>query len=633
MKSLRNKWLGPIFLATFFLMGFSTGSASSLAPPREPPVGPAHDVLDGVQGPISGPPAPVLEFPRDYRSIGTIEGRSLLWVAIEQHFLLGSLILGTPLLSFLLDLFGWFGSSQGDRNKYDRLAREALQFILPFYTVAVLSGIILLFAFLYLYPTFFGYMLKLFRPVAWLYAAAFFFESILLFVHYHKWDQLGRSENGRWLRLSLGVLLNTNGLLVIFWANSWMGFMMSPRGVDEQGRYLGDIWRVIHNPIWHPLNVHRILASLMFSGVVMGAVAAYRFLRSSSAPERAYYDWVGSVMSSIVVMSISMLPFAGYWFAQVVFKYRQRMGVTLMGGELSWLFVVQAMLIGGIFVIVAHYVWQGMVRMEGSQRYYPAVKYLLLVLVICLLIWSTPHTVPGTPEEFKAMGSTQHPVIGNYGVMAAKNTAINTIILTIGVCLVIYPRCNKILNGSRIWLGNLLITILFIGAEINILFLGIYGFYVPARIRVALALPQFSTALGTLVLACGMNWMMIRSAKVMGPVRWGRLPKMGAYSLFALSLLVTFTMILMGYIRSSVRLDWHVNEIIRDTSPWAATLPMRTAFSIILINLVLFWGIVVLVQRTLGRSAEGGMVLAESPDVAAEGPMDLVPPKTSRTNV
>src|SRR2546422_3581257 len=34
-----------------------------------------------------------------------------------------------------------------------------------------------------------------------------------------------------------------------------------------------------------------------------------------------------------------------------------------------------------------------------------------------------------TSEEAKDIGGAQHPVIGNYGVMSAKNGAINTMIL------------------------------------------------------------------------------------------------------------------------------------------------------------------------------------------------------------
>ena len=41
------------------------------------------------------------------------------------------------------------------------------------------------------------------------------------------------------------------------------GFMMSPAGVDAEGRYLGNVWHLLHSALWNPLNVHRFLADIM----------------------------------------------------------------------------------------------------------------------------------------------------------------------------------------------------------------------------------------------------------------------------------------------------------------------------------------------------------------------------------
>jgi hypothetical protein len=98
-------------------------------------------------------------------------------------------------------------------------------------------------------------------------------------------------------------------------------------------------------------------------------------------------------------------------------------------------------------------------------------------------------------------------------------------------------------------------------------------------------------------------------------------------------------MILMGYIRSSVRLDWHVNEIMQDTSPWAATPPIGRAFGIILLNLGLFWGLVVAVLslsqrgavRVLAPVSNGSedLSLPEAAPLPSDRQMDLVVSKTS----
>ena len=53
---------------------------------------------------------------------------------------------------------------------------------------------------------------------------------------------------------------------------------------------------------------------------------------------------------------------------------------------------------------------------------------------------------------------------------------------------------------------------------------------------------------------------------------------------------VTWIMGLGGYRRSSLRLFWHVNEIVRDTSPWAYTHTVGFATNLISFNALIFWG-------------------------------------------
>jgi hypothetical protein len=291
---------------------------------------------------------------------------------------------------------------------------------------------------------------------------------------------------------------------------------------------------------------------------------------------------------------------AGYWFAKEIFIFRQRMGMTLMGGELSWLFVVQAMLLGLIFMTVIYYLWQGTVRMEGSERYLPFAKYILLMFLISFLIWTTPHTLPATSTEFQVMGGTQHPIVGYYGTMSAKNTAINTMILILGITMIIFQRCNKEITVSfRRW-GNLGIFLLFVVAETIIIALGIYGYLIPANARVSLAFPQFIAAMSALIFGLLLNLFMLRRVKTIAPIRWGTLPASGAISLFVLAFLIATTMALMGYIRSSVRLNWHITEIMEDVTPWSQAFPILQALGMVIFNVVLFLLIVVFIFRLAG---------------------------------
>ena len=80
-------------------------------------------------------------------------------------------------------------------------------------------------------------------------------------------------------------------------------------------------------------------------------------------------------------------------------------------------------------------------------------------------------------------------------------------------------------------------------------------------------MPQVATTLSCLFFMFALNSVMMKGAKQMGPIEWGKISARSQYALIMLATAFTWMMGLMGYIRSSVRLFWHVNEIMRDNSP------------------------------------------------------------------
>jgi cytochrome bd ubiquinol oxidase subunit I len=473
-------------------------------------------------------------------------------------------------------------------KKYDQLAYDFIKISLTAYSLTAILGGILIFTFLTLYPAFFGYLSSIFRPVMHIYALTFVAESGTLYIYYYGWDKM-KEGLLKWIHLSMSVILNVIGTLLMMLANSWIGFMMSPAGVDEQGRYLGNIWQVIHTALWNPLNVHRILGNMAFGGGVVAAYAAYRFLSAKTDEERAHYDWMGYIAMSLGVAFLIPLPFAGYWLMREVYAYRQQMGITLMGGLLAWLFIIQATMIGVLFLSTNYYLWQALGRMSGAERFQKYIKYFVFILVCGFLIFITPHTMVMTPAELKAMGGQQHPVLGNYGVMSAKNGGINVIITTTVLTFIWYQRGNKIPAVSWAKFGNIFMGCFFFIAYVNIIWLAIYGYYIPANVRVGLSVPQVATTLSCLFFMTALNLSMLKGAKEIGPIMWGKISVRSQYAIIMLATAFTWMMGLMGYIRSSVRLFWHVNEIMRDNSPWAYTHTVGFGANMISFNVLFFW--------------------------------------------
>jgi cytochrome bd-type quinol oxidase subunit 1 len=555
---------------------------------KAPKIEKGRDVYYKVEGIVSGAPAPKTADNPQYYPRYNFESRVLLWFANQQHLYYGSFVLAVPIFCMIIEFIGVMTKDRAMAKKYDQLAYDFVKISLTAYSLTAILGGILIFTFLTLYPAFFGYLSSIFRPVMHIYALTFVAESGTLYVYYYGWDKM-KEGLLKWLHVSMAVILNVIGTLLMFLANSWIGFMMSPAGVDEQGRYLGNIWHVIHTALWNPLNVHRLLGNMAFGGGVVAAYAAYRFLSAKTDEERAHYDWMGYMAMALGVAFLIPLPFAGYWLMREVYAYRQQMGITLMGGLLAWLFIIQATMIGILFLTTNYYLWQAMGRMAGAQKYQRYIKYLVFVLVVSFLIFITPHTIVMSPTELKAMGGQQHPVLGNYGVMSAKNGGINVIITTTVLTFIWYARGNKVPVVSWAKFGNIFMGCFFGMAYANIIWLAIYGYYIPANVRVGLSVPQVATTLSCLFFMSALNLFMLKGAKTSGAIEWGKISVRSQYALIMLATAFTWMMGLMGYIRSSVRLFWHVNEIMRDNSPWAYTHTTGFAANMISFNVLFFW--------------------------------------------
>ena len=196
----------------------------------------------------------------------------------------------------------------------------------------------------------------------------------------------------------------------------------------------------------------------------------------------------------------------------------------MMGGLLSWLFVVQAITVGVLFLGINYYIWQSMGRVQGGERFQPYFKAIVFSLFACFFVWFTPHTIAMSPGELKAMGAAQHPVIGQFGVMSAKNGAINLMICLTALSYLLYRRSSRVLTIRWTRAGNIFLTALFIMGITNIVWLAIYGFYIPANVRVGLSVPQGATTASVLLGVLWINRAMLKNSFAKGPVIWGNIP-------------------------------------------------------------------------------------------------------------
>ncbi len=548
-----------------------------------------QDIFYQTPGTIEGPAAS--ESPLSYSDLPFVNNRLVVWFVTQQHTYFGGFVLALPLFSLLLEFLGATRKKETVRQQFDGLAHDILRVGLLSLSITAVLGAVMLGLFVTLYPGFMDYMGSTFKSLMPFYAVVFVAEAFLLALYYYTWDDL-KSTAGKWLHMSLGVVVNATGVILLLSANAWASFMMAPSGVDAEGHFLGNVWHLLHSPLWNPLNAHRFLADIMSGGAVVVAYAAYRFFRSQTVEDRAYYDWVGYVFMVVMVCALLPMPIAGYWLMRAVFEFRQHMGVTMMGGMLSWLFVLQAITVGVLFLGINYYIWQSLARLRAGDRFHPYFKAIVFALMACFLVWFTPHTLATSASEMKAMGAAQHPVIGQFGVMSAKNGAINVMICLTALSFILYRRANRIVTVSWAAWGNIFLGLLFFVGIGNIVWLAIYGFYIPANVRVGLSTPQGVTTATVVIGGILLNRWLLRGSKVIGPVQWGQITARGMVALLIVAAAFSWVMGLMGYIRSAGRLEWHVNELMQDQSPWAFTPSLGFAAKMVTINMITFWSAV-----------------------------------------
>ena len=528
---------------------------------------------------------------KDYPVIAGVNGRVFVWLAAQLHLWFAAFVLAVPIFVFIIEAIG-----MATRDKrYDNMAYEFIKVTLTAYSITAILGGLLLFGLLLFYPHVLQYMSGIFKESMFYYALLFFAESACLYVYYYGWHWL-QGGNKKWIHLSIGLMLNAVGTMLMFLANAWVTFMMSPNGVDPAGVFTGDTWAAIHNFLWNPINLHRVIANIAYGGSIVGAYAAFKFLSARSKELRAHYDWMGYNANFIAIAALLPLPFAGYYLTAEIYAYSQQMGITLMGGIFAWLFIIQAVLIGTLFLSANYYLWCGMGRSDGAVRYNRYIKYLAIVIVGAFLVWFTPHTLILTNAELKGLGGPYHKYLGPLGIMPAKNTAVNIMILFTFLSFVFYRRANKTPSVSWARAGNAIQIALFTAGIVNILFLGIYhGYFTNTVYKVAASIPQVLTTLIIIIASTLIDSFMYKRAKQVAPLHWGRVPDRSQYALFLLAVSFTWLMGLMGYIRSGIRQHWHVTNVFRDNSVDAFTPTLGYAANVVSVGTILFISMVIFV--------------------------------------
>jgi hypothetical protein len=187
------------------------------------------------------------------------------------------------------------------------------------------------------------------------------------------------------------------------------------------------------------------------------------------------------------------------------------------------------------------------------------------------------------------MGGSAHPMLGFLGVMSAKNTAVNILILTTFMSFLLYRRTGRVATVAWRKAGNTAQLAIFGAAAAFVIALGIYGYFVEATVRIGLSVPQVSSVLFAMVSITVIDVFLFRGATTTAVVRWGKIPAISQYVLIFIAVTFTWLMGLMGYVRSGLRQHWHVYGVMRDKSVDAYTMTLGNATIVVSCTVIAFF--------------------------------------------
>jgi len=132
----------------------------------------------------------------------------------------------------------------------------------------------------------------------------------------------------------------------------------------------------------------------------------------------------------------------GLLLGREIYQYDQSMGHHDDGRLHELALGDPGLLIAVLFLAGNYYLWVGMGRIPGC-RALPAVHQVAAGSARAGRGWcGHAHTMIADSRELAAMGGSHHPLLGELGVMSAKNTAVNLMILSTFLSFLLYRRAN-----------------------------------------------------------------------------------------------------------------------------------------------------------------------------------------------
>ncbi len=254
-------------------------------------------------------------------------------ILFSIHIIIAEYSLGAITLAWFMEMLG----VRSGEERHFRYARALGNSYYLVFSLGATFAVFVVMAIIGLWGTDWGVLMNRFFVTV-----GFAFSLFLVLAPLLVWwrNSFGKMRSGRHALL---------GFAVLFWQTLFMvliveldAFNLTPARTGLFGSTL--------NPAYIPLLVHRLIGNVSWTALLLAGFAVLRMVRANDEGERWFQSWAARLNLRIGVITGLGMPLGGFALVEI-FKHTQPgIFANLTMGEAAYLFVIQAALLGILFV-------------------------------------------------------------------------------------------------------------------------------------------------------------------------------------------------------------------------------------------------------------------------------------------
>lgn len=326
--------------------------------------------------------------------VGDIEiagiGKEVVMAVIWQsHIFHAAFIAGMLLIASVSEYMGVLTK----QPKYDRFAKGAATTLVLIFAAGSAIPIVGILALITLYPVFWSYLQNIFFWV--LLAEAFMFvgEIMLIYAWYVSWEKLAYRKK---LHVVIGFMAAIFVIFQFTLINVVASYLLTPSLASPT-----NVAATYINPTFVPLNMHRFVGNISYTGFLIAGYAGFRYLRSTREENREYYDWMGHWGLVWGFGFLLLQPFIGYGYLKAIREHNAEAFDYIMLGEKSWLFNLLALELAIMGVAAVAYCLH---KIKFAEKPMPTLHNMTKGALIFMALFAFLNLIPADASLVPQIG-------------------------------------------------------------------------------------------------------------------------------------------------------------------------------------------------------------------------------------